>query len=124
MDLTMARLAGELCLTAELIEMRVAQGEPNHQTEPSQTTPWPGEVDAVSQLAEDLALLLGCPVEVSYLQDTRDVLVVARPEPGREVQVTLRVPIALPLIDDHFAALKYDLLKELRHRMSQKLTDG
>jgi hypothetical protein len=104
--------------------MRFAQGETNHQTEPSQTTPWPGEVGAVSQLAEDLALLLGCPVEVGYLQDTREVLVVARPEPGHEVQVTLRVPIALSLIDDRYATMKYDLLRELRSRMSEKPANG
>jgi hypothetical protein len=120
----MARLAGGLCLTAGLSEMHPAQGEPNHQTEPSETTPWTGDAGSVSRMAEELALVLGCRVELTYVQDSREIVVVAHPEPGREVRVTLRVPIALPLIDDHVAELKYDVLKELRRQMSRKPTDG
>jgi len=84
-----------------------------------------GEAGTVSQLAEDLALLLGCPVEVSYLKNTLEVVVVARLEPGREVRVSLPVPLlALGLSGDPYTALKYDLLKQLRHQMSQEPAEG
>ncbi len=79
----------------------------------------------MSRLAEDLARALGCPVEVVYLGDTREVVAVARPQLGRAVRVALPVsPIALPLMQNPFAALKYDLLKQLRLRMSQAPADG
>ena len=78
----------------------------------------------MSRLAEDLARALGCPVEVMYLGDSREVVAVARPQPGREVRVVLPVsPIALPLMQNPLAAVKYDLLKQLRLRMSQELPD-
>ena len=83
-----------------------------------------GEAGTVSQLAEDLALLLGCPVEVSYLKNTLEVVVVARLA-GREVRVSLPVPLlALGLSGDPYTALKYDLLKQLRHQMSQEPAEG
>ena len=101
--------------------MPLAQGEPSHQTEPSRTTPWLDETGPVNRLAEDLALTLGCPVVVMYLEDTREVLAVAQPQPGREVRVTLPVaPLAIRLMDNPFAALKYDLIKQLRYQMSQE----
>ena len=79
----------------------------------------------MSRLAEDLALLLGCPVEVSYLKSTLEVVVVARLEPGREVRVSLPVPLlALGLSGDPYTALKYDLLKQLRRQMSQEPGGG
>ena len=75
----------------------------------------------MSALAAELALELGCPVEVSYVKATREVVAVAQVGPSRTVQVSLPVsPIALGWIDDPFAALKYDLLKQLRLQMSQK----
>jgi hypothetical protein len=74
----------------------------------------------VSRLAEDLALTLGCPVEVSYREETREVIAVARPETGGEVQVSLTVsPMGLWLMDNPFVALKYDLLKQLRRQLGQ-----
>ncbi len=79
----------------------------------------------MSRLAEDLAGALGCPVEVMYLGGTREVVAVARPQPGRVVRVVLPVsPIALPLLQNPFAALKYDLLKQLRLGMSQEPAEG
>jgi hypothetical protein len=108
-----------VCLTARLIAMRLAQGEPSHQTEPSGPTPWVGEAGPVNRLAEDLTKALGCPVEVTYIHDTREVIAVAHPKPGRKVQVTLPVsPITLPLIDNPFGALRYVLLRQLRYQMS------
>lgn len=72
----------------------------------------------MSRLAEDLALTLGCPVEVSYRQETREVVAVARPQGGSEVQVSLTVsPMGLWLMDNPFVALKYDLLKQLRRQL-------
>ena len=79
----------------------------------------------MSRLAEDLARALGCPVEVMYRGDTREVVAVARPRRGRELRVVLPVsPIALPLLQNPFAALKYDLLKQLRLQMSQEPADS
>jgi hypothetical protein len=74
----------------------------------------------VSRLAEDLTRELGCPVEVMYLSDTREIVAVARLHPSRAVRVVLPVsPIAVPLLQNPFAALKCDLLKQLRIGMSQ-----
>jgi hypothetical protein len=68
---------------------------------------------------------LGCPVEVKYLEDTREVVAVARPQRGRAVRVVLPVsPIALPLMQNPLAALRYDLLKQLRLQMSQEPAEG
>jgi hypothetical protein len=72
----------------------------------------------VSRIAEELALALGCPVEVTYLKNTRELLVVAHLKPGREVRVTLPAP-PIGLIENPFAALKYDLLKALRYELSR-----
>jgi hypothetical protein len=78
----------------------------------------------MSRLAEDLALELGCQVEVTYLQDTREVVAVAHPESGREVRATVPVrPIGHQLIDNPFV-LGYHLLRELRYQMSQEPADG
>ena len=77
----------------------------------------PAKAGPVSRMAEELALVLGCPVEVSYLKHTREVRVVARPKPGREVRVTLPAP-PVGLIENPYAALKYDLLKALRYALS------
>jgi hypothetical protein len=78
----------------------------------------------VNRLAKDLALALGCPVEVMYLQESREVLAVARPEPDREVRVTLPVsPIVIRLMDNPFAGVQYDLLKQLRRQMSREPDD-
>ena len=86
---------------------------------------WLGEAGPVSPLAEELARALGCPVEVMYLEHTREVVAVARPRLGREVRVVLPVsPIALPLMQNPFAAMRYDLLKQLRYQMSQERADG
>ncbi len=74
----------------------------------------------VSRLAEDLALTLGCPVEVSYREETREVVAEARPETGGSVQVRLTVsPMGFWLMDNPFVALKYDLLKQLRRQLGQ-----
>jgi hypothetical protein len=69
-------------------------------------------------MAEELALVLGCPVEVTYLKHTREILVVACPKPGREVRITLPAP-PVGLIENPYAALKYDLLKALRYELSR-----
>ncbi len=93
-------------------------GEISHHTELNPSTSWSGGIGPVSRLAEDLALTLGCPVEVSYREETREVIAVACPEPGREVQVSLTVsPMGLWLMDNPFVALKYDLLKQLRRQL-------
>src|SRR5688500_6071053 len=114
-----------LGLISRPIGIRLAQGEPGHRTKLSRIRPWLGGSSPVSRLAEDLARALGCPVEVMYLGDTREVMAVARPQPGRVVRVILPVsPIALPLMQNPFAALKYDLLKQLRLGMSQQPADG
>ena len=74
----------------------------------------------MSRLAEELALALGCPVKVSYLHDTREVVAVAYPELGREVRVSLPVSlIALRLLEKPFFAVKYNLFKQLRYQMDQ-----
>jgi hypothetical protein len=79
----------------------------------------------LSRLAAELALELGCPVEVSYLKATREVMAVAIPEPGRTIRVSLPVsPIALGMIENPFAALKYDLLKQLRRLLAEWPGDG
>jgi hypothetical protein len=79
----------------------------------------------MNRLAADLGAALGCPVEVSYLPDTREVLAVARPRTPREVRVSLLVsPIALRVMDNPFAAVKYDLLKQLRQQMGLKSMGG
>ena len=102
------------------VRMYRAQGESSHQKEPSRITSWSGGRRPVSRLAEDLALTLGCPVEVSYREDTREVIAVARPESGGEVRVSLTVsPMGLWLMDNPFVALKYDLLKQLRRQLGQ-----
>jgi hypothetical protein len=102
------------------VRMYRAQGERSHQTEPSRITAWSGGRRPVSRLAEDLALTLGCPVEVSYREETREVIAVARPQSGGEVRVSLTVsPMGLWLMDNPFVALKYDLLKQLRRQLGQ-----
>ena len=102
------------------VRMYRAQGESSHQTEPSRITSWSGRRRPVSRLAEDLALTLGCPVEVSYREETREVIAVARPQSGGEVRVSLTVsPMGLWLMDNPFVALKYDLLKQLRRQLGQ-----
>ena len=102
------------------VRMYRAQGERSHQTEPSRITSWSGGRRPVSRLAEDLALTLGCPVEVSYREETREVIAVARPQSGGEVRVSLTVsPMGLWLMDNPFVALKYDLLKQLRGQLGQ-----
>jgi len=70
--------------------MYPTQGDSSHHPEPNGSTSWTG-AGPVSRLAEDLALTLGCPVEVSYREDTREVIAVARPEGGGEVRVSLTV---------------------------------
>jgi hypothetical protein len=86
--------------------------------------PWFGQAGEVNRLAQELELAIGCPVEVSYLEDTREVIAMAYPKPGRVVQVILTVPIALPLIENPFAAVKYVLLKQLRFQLSQEPDEG
>ena len=72
----------------------------------------------MSRLAEELALTLGCPVEVSYRGETREVIAVARPDRGGEVRVSLTVsPMGLWLMDNPFVTLKYDLLRQLRRQL-------
>ena len=79
-----------------------------------------GWAGPVSRLAEDLAFTLGCPVEVTYREDTREVIAVAHLEPGREVTVSLTVsPMGLWLMENPLLALKYDLLKQLRRQMGR-----
>ena len=101
-----------------------ARGDSSHHAELSRTTAWSGRMGPVSRLAEDLALTLGCPVEVSYREETREVIAVARPETGGEVQVSQAVsPMGLWLMDNPFVALKYDLLRQLRRRLGQPHTE-
>ncbi|HEV7364977.1 MAG TPA: hypothetical protein VGN76_03945 [Gemmatimonadales bacterium] len=74
----------------------------------------------MNRLAENLAKALGCPVELTYLPDTQEVVAVAHPEPGREVRVTVPAsPIWLRPLTNPFFGLKYDLLKRLRHQIKQ-----
>lgn len=111
--------------SARLLGIRPAQGESTHRTQLGGTSPWLDGTESVSRLAEDLARELGCPVEVMYLGDSREVVAVARPQLGRELRVVLPVsPIALPLMQNPFAALKCDLLKRLRLQMTQEPADG
>src|SRR4051794_3798576 len=70
-----------------VVQMHCAQGDSSHQTELNRTTSWSGGMGPVSRLAEDLALTLGCPVVVSYREETREVIAVARPQTGGEVRV-------------------------------------
>jgi hypothetical protein len=94
------------------------RGETSHHPELNRSTSWSGGARPVSRLAEELALTLGCPVEVSFRGETREVIAVARPETGGEVRVSLTVsPMGLWLMDNPFVALKYDLLKQLRRQM-------
>jgi len=100
--------------------MYPAQGDSSHHPELDRSTSWSGGAGTVSRLAEDLALTLGCPVEVSYREETREVIAVARPQGGSEVRVSLTVsPMGLWLMDNPFVALKYDLLKQLRRQLGQ-----
>jgi hypothetical protein len=100
------------------VQMYPAQGDSSHHPEPNGSTSWTGGAGPVSRLAEDLALTLGCPVEVSYRDDTREIIAVARPDGGRQVRVSLTVsPMGLWLMENPFVALKYDLLKQLRRQM-------
>jgi len=94
------------------------KGETRHHPELSPTTSWSGGTGPVSRLAEDLALTLGCPVEVSYREETRQVIAVARPQTRGEIRVSVTVsPMGLWLLDNPFVALKYDLLKQLRRQL-------
>jgi hypothetical protein len=102
-----------------------ARGVSSHHTELDRSTSWSGGAGPVSRLAEDLALTLGCPVEVSYREETREVIAVARPHTGGEVRVSLTVsPMGLWLMDHPFVALKYDLLKQLRRQLGQPHNEG
>ncbi len=93
-------------------------GEDSNHPELNRSTSWSGGAGPVSRLAEELALTLGCPVEVSYRGETREVIAVARPERGGEVRVSLTVsPMGLWLMDNPFVTLKYDLLKQLRRQL-------
>src|SRR6478609_1478700 len=97
-----------------------AEGEASHQTVLGRKRCLLAGADPMNRLAADLGAALGCPVEVSYLPDTREVLAVARPRTPREVRVSLLVsPIALRVMHNPFAAVKYDLLKQLRRQMGQ-----
>jgi len=101
--------------------MYPAQEDSIHHPEPNGSTSWTGGAGPVSRLAEDLALTLGCPVEVSYREETREVIAVARPQSGGEVRVSLTVsPMGLWLMENPFVALKYDLLKQLRRQLGQQ----
>jgi hypothetical protein len=103
--------------------MGLAQGASINLTEPSRTTPGLDQASPVSRLAEELALALGCPVKVSYLHDTREVVAVAYPEPNREVRVSLPVSlIAIRLLENPFFAVKYNLFRQLRYQMDQDPT--
>src|SRR4051812_18246131 len=87
-------------------------GELSYQTEPCRPS-GVGVPGPVNRLAQELGQALGCPVEVTYKEETREVVAVARPKSGREVRVVLPVsPIALPLMENPFAAVKYNLLKQ------------
>jgi hypothetical protein len=77
------------------------------------------QIDTMSPLGADLSRELGCPVQVSYVPKTREVVAVAHPDSGPEVRVTLPAPVALQLINNAFPALKNDLLKELRRQMDR-----
>jgi hypothetical protein len=102
------------------LELRPAQGDPSHQTEPSRPSSVRMPVQ-VSALSQDLSVALGCRVEVSFLPDTLEVVTVAYPEPNREVRVTiLALPAWLPPLDNPYHSLKHNLLRELRHRISQE----
>ena len=111
--------------SARLLGIRPAQGEATHRTQLGSTSPWLDGTESVNRLAEDLTRELGCPVEVMYLGDSREVVAVARPQVGRELRVVLPVsPIALPLMQNPFAALKCDLLNQRRRQMTQEPADG
>jgi hypothetical protein len=100
--------------------MYPTQGDSSHHPEPNGSTSWTG-AGPVSRLAEDLALTLGCPVEVSYREETREIIAVARPDGGGQVRVSLSVsPMGLWLMENPFVALKYDLLKQLRRQLGQQ----
>lgn len=103
-------------------QMYHAQGDSSHHPEINGSTSWTGGAGPVSRLAEDLALTLGCPVEVSYREDTREIIAVARPDGRAEVRVSLTVsPMGLWLMENPFVALKYDLLKQLRRQLGHPL---
>ena len=79
------------------------------------------------QLTEDLARELGCPVGVTYLPKTREVIVVAFafPYPGRQVRVTLPVPpLTPPLSNNSLLPMKDNFLRALRRRINQDPEDG
>jgi len=64
---------------------------------------------------------LAYQVEASFLPDTLEVVAVAYPEPNREVRVTMfALPAWLRPLDNPYISLRYDLLRELRHRISQE----
>lgn len=108
----------------DFLEIRLRLGA-SHPTEPHRPTASSRGAGLVSRLAEELALALGCPVEVSYLKVTREVVAVAHVEPGREIRLTLPVSlIGVGLIDDPYAALKYHLLKQLRCLLTEPSADG
>ena len=72
------------------------------------------------QLADDLARELGCPVEVTYLPKTREVMAVVFPYPGRQVRVILPVPpLTPPLSNNSFLPMKENFLRALRRRMTE-----
>jgi hypothetical protein len=100
----------------------VYPGGQGHHTEIGLTTLWYNRVGPVNQLAADLGSALGCPVEVGFLPGTREVVAVAYPRTPREIRVALIVsPVALRVIDNPFAAVKCDLLKQLRQQLGQRL---
>jgi len=81
------------------VQMYPAQEDGSHHSESNGSTSWTGGAGPVSRLAEDLALTLGCPVQVSYREDTREIIAVARPDGGDQVRVSLTVsPMGLWLM--------------------------
>ena len=71
-------------------------------------------------MADDLSRELGCPVVVKFVDMTRELIAVAHPERGDEIRITLPVSLMALLLDNSYAAVRCDLLKQLRLQLDQR----
>jgi hypothetical protein len=71
-------------------------------------------------MGEELSRELGCPVVVSFFDLTREVVAVAHPELGDEIRINLPVSLMALVLENSYAAVRCDLLKQLRLQLDQR----
>jgi hypothetical protein len=71
-------------------------------------------------MGEELSRELGCPVVVSFFDLTREVVAVAHPELGDEIRINLPVSLMALVLENSYAAVRCDLLKQLRLQLDRR----